>query len=506
VTPGIEGVLHYSGLPPKAERSKSRVKIKKLCSSCDLLQLFLLQNDLFQFDKRDVFNTLNRCTRVRMTNGHMNEVIPGGVDNAFSFMVDHVSDYAIFLLNTEGIVLTWNKAAAKMKGYAAEEIIGQFFGLLYTEDDRLKTHPRHNLNMAAANGTFQEETWRRKKDGSLFWAMVEIIAIKSPSGELSGFCKLTRDITGLKDLQDKVAAEKERAEVTLHAIGDAVISTDAEGKIESLNPKAEQLTGWKVTEALGRPFSEVFHVLDEGTLHPHEHELTAMLKQGELIAAKSPAVLRNRNGTNYAIEDAVAPIRLPDGRTTGGVIVFRDVTQSRKLLKTVTHQATHDSLTGLVNRREFENRLARSLSRAQQVHSTGAVLFIDLDNFKTVNDTFGHEAGDALLKQLSAMYSHVIRDRDTLARLGGDEFAIIADHCSQNEAYAIASKILHSTRDFRFGFGDRVVQVGVSIGLATFDARSGNGQEIVRHADTACYVAKRSGRNQIRLSTDNSHP
>jgi diguanylate cyclase (GGDEF)-like protein/PAS domain S-box-containing protein len=428
------------------------------------------------------------------------ELIPAErASRAFSSMVEHVSDYAIFLLDLNGIVLTWNNAAQQMKGYTVDEVVGQFFGMLYTNEDQQRGHPTHNLLLAAQNGTYQEETWRKKKDGSLFWALVEVIAIKDPDGEVSGFCKLTRDITVRKALRDQLTEQKQRAEVTLRAIGDAVISTDADGNIESLNPKAEQLTGWTTTDAIGRPFSEVFRLTNDPALdqHPGEHELTSMLRQAEVIATLSPAVLVARNGTQYAIEDAVAPIRLPDGRIAGGVIVFRDVTQSRQFLDAITHQATHDALTGLVNRIEFDHRLERSLDRAHHFHSAGALLYMDLDQFKIVNDTCGHAAGDALLKQLSNLYRDNIRDRDTLARLGGDEFALLADHCSMDEAYSIATKILQATRDFQFMFAGRAFKVGVSIGLACFDQHTGSAEEIVRRADSACYIAKEKGRNRI---------
>ncbi len=420
---------------------------------------------------------------------------------AFTSMVEHVSDYAIFLLDLNGIVLTWNNAAKKMKGYEADEVIGQFFGMLYTDEDQGRGQPGHNLELAARNGTYQEETWRQKKDGSLFWAMVEVIAIKDPDGGLSGFCKLTRDITVRKALQDQMAAEKQRAEVTLRAIGDAVISTDADGNIESLNPKAEQLTGWTTAEAFGRPFSTIFRLMNDPALDQdfRQHELASMLRQAEVIAAHSPAVLVARDGSQYAIEDAVAPICLPDGRIIGGVIVFRDVTQSRQFLDAITHQATHDALTGLVNRIEFEHRLERSLDRAHHFHSAGALLYMDLDQFKMVNDTGGHAAGDALLKQLSSLYREKIRDRDTLARLGGDEFALLADHCSMDEAFSIATKILQSTRAFQFTYADRVFRIGVSIGLVCFDQHTGSVEEIVRRADNACYIAKEQGRNRICL-------
>ena len=416
---------------------------------------------------------------------------------AFCYMAHHVSDYAIFLLDKNGCIRSWSKVSQAMKGYEAEEAVGQFFGMLYTDEDQARGHPQHNLADAAQNGTYQEEAWRKKKDGSLFWALVEVIAIREENGEISGFCKVTRDLSERKALQDQIIAEKERAQITLGAIGDAVISTDAMAKVTYLNPMAEQLTGWNSDQAIGRSFSDVMHVVDEVTHQPLEHQLVALVREGLPSPPNAPALLISRDGTRYSIEDTVAPINLSDGRADGAVIVFRDVTQSRKLLNTIRYQATHDSLTGLFNRIEFENRLERSLKRAHDAHSTGAVLYMDLDQFKIVNDTCGHAAGDRLLQQLANLYLGEIRDRDTLARLGGDEFALIVDHCTPDEAHAIASKILQSTCDFQFVHQGRTFKVGISIGLVMFDQNSKDKEEVLLLADRACYVAKEKGRNQI---------
>ena len=433
-----------------------------------------------------------------MSQTHLDEpVAEGEIAGFFSYAVEHVRDYAIFVMDAKGTIRTWNKAAETIKGYAADEAIGNFFGLLYTEEDRAQGRPQHNLKLAAANGTYQEETWRRKKDGSLFWAMIEIIAIKTPGGDLKGYCKITRDITSGKTLQDQLVIEKERAQLTLGAIGDAVISINANGKIDFLNGKAEQLTGWRCADAIGRPFPDVFNAVDESTGQSQELQLVSWLKQGRATQDNSPAVLISRDGTRYAIEDTAAPICLPDGRVSGGVVVFRDVTKSRQLLNTVTYQAQHDALTGLVSRTEFESRLQRSLDRTRHAHSTSAVLYMDLDQFKIVNDVCGHHAGDNLLKQLAKIYCGEIRERDTLARLGGDEFALIVDHCSVEEAYLIANKILQSTRDFQFVCKDRAFKVGVSIGLTMFDETVHSTQEVLQLADFACHVAKEKGRNQV---------
>jgi PAS domain S-box-containing protein len=186
----------------------------------------------------------------------------------FFYVAEHVHDYAIFLMDRDGKIHTWNKAAEIMKGYTAEDVVGQFFGILYTEDARVAGAPQHHLDMAVKHGAFQEEAWRRRKDGSLFWALIEIIAIRSASNELTAFCKITRDLTNRKALEHQLAAEKERAEVTLAALGEAVVTVDASGAVDYLNPRAEQLTGWTDEEARGHPLPEVFCVTDETTAHP----------------------------------------------------------------------------------------------------------------------------------------------------------------------------------------------------------------------------------------------
>jgi diguanylate cyclase (GGDEF)-like protein/PAS domain S-box-containing protein len=419
------------------------------------------------------------------------------VGDILSYVAEHVHDYAIFLMHPDGTIYTWNKAAEIMKGYTAEEAIGQFLGILYTEDDRARGAPQHNLDMAARNGAHQEEAWRRRKDGTLFWALIELIAIRSTDNELIAFCKITRDLTTRKVLEDRLAAAKERAEVTLAAIGETVITVDADGAVDYLNPRAEQLTGWTDADAKGHSLPEVFCVTDETTAHPRAEQLVTLLRDGRSLAPISTAVLTSRDGRRVAIEDTAAPIELPAGQIAGGTIVFRDVTDSRERFKTISYQATHDALTGLANRIEFEKCLTRSLERARRSKVSGALLYMDLDRFKLVNDTCGHDAGDQLLKQLATLYRDEIRERDVLARLGGDEFALVADHCTEDEAYRLAEKILESTRHFRFLWDEREFEVGVSIGLAMFDESTHDLQEITRLADEACYNAKKNGRNQI---------
>jgi PAS domain S-box-containing protein len=176
-------------------------------------------------------------------------------------MVEKVSDYAIFLLDPGGVIQTWNPAAEAMKGYRQDEAIGRNFSMLYTDEDRRRNHPLHNLAHAAEHGTFQESAWRQRKDGSLFWALVEVIAIRKKSGELEGFCKLTRDLSNLKQLQERLAAEKERAELTLAAIADGVISVDHAGLVEYVNYQAQRFTGWSQEDAKGLRIEQVFDIV-----------------------------------------------------------------------------------------------------------------------------------------------------------------------------------------------------------------------------------------------------
>lgn len=299
-------------------------------------------------------------------------------------------------------------------------------------------------------------------------------------------------------MQDQLEAERERVEVTLAAIGEAVVSVDGEGKVDYLNAKAERLTGWRCADARGLPLPVVFKAAVEADSHPRAIRLLERLRKGQQSGPALTAVLTRKDGATCAIEDTASPIRLKDGRLVGGVIVFRDVTQARQLLEAATYKASHDALTGLLNRTEFERNLQRSLDRARRSGATGAVLFMDLDQFKIINDSCGHAAGDQVLTQIAGLYRAEIRERDVLARLGGDEFALLADHCTKAQATSIAKKnpALHPGLPVR-GRRARVFSGGGSIGLATYDGSAQQAQDIINLADCACYTAKQGGRNQI---------
>lgn len=295
-----------------------------------------------------------------------------------------------------------------------------------------------------------------------------------------------------------VAEEKERARVTLHSIGDAVLTTDVDERITYMNPVAERLTQWSLGEARGRHISEVCSLIDESTMSSVPARVTKALHDQQVcpFGGNEVALIR-RDDTSMAIEESAAPLLNQQGRVIGGVMVFRDVTATRRMAQRITWAATHDSLTGLVNRREFESRVEAALLGAQNSSLQHVLCYLDLDQFKVVNDTCGHAAGDALLKQLSGVLLGRLRESDTLARLGGDEFGVLLEGCAPDRARLIAADLLAAVRDHRFHWEGRPFTVGVSIGLVPINAGTVSRAEVFSAADAACYAAKEQGRNRV---------
>ncbi|MHB9100819.1 MAG: EAL domain-containing protein [Sulfuricella sp.] len=300
-------------------------------------------------------------------------------------------------------------------------------------------------------------------------------------------------------------AEKERAQVTLQSIGDAVITTDIEGRVEFLNPVAEALTGWSNGEAIGRPLTQVFNIISEITRLPVENPVEKALRQNGIVGLANHTVLIRRDGQEVHIDDSAAPIRDRDGRILGVVLVFHDVGEKRKLAHQLSYQAKHDALTGLINRGEFERLLEDLLDSAANQHKQHALLYLDLDQFKVVNDTCGHSAGDELLRQLTAHIQAKVRESDTFARLGGDEFGILLENCPLDQAVRLANVLLDEVGAFHFAWLDKTFAVGVSIGVVAITATSGLSANVLAAADTACYAAKDKGRNRVQVySPDDS--
>lgn len=298
-----------------------------------------------------------------------------------------------------------------------------------------------------------------------------------------------------RNLNDALFEEKERAEITLHSISDGVITTNTDQIIEYINPAAEALTGWTLAEARGRSINEVLRLVDEQTLEPVVNPLTR--GDDSIHSFTRQTALLQHDGSSIAIEDRAAPIRDHRGRMIGGVIVFHDVSAARSMAQRLTWQATHDALTGLVNRREFETRADAALASAHNSGQHHVVCYMDLDQFKVVNDTCGHAVGDELLKQIAALLQSKLRESETLARLGGDEFGLLLYGCPLKRAQLIAADLLAAVRDFRLIWEGKVLSVGISMGLAAITLDSSSRAEILSAADSALFAAKEQGRNRF---------
>ena len=350
-----------------------------------------------------------------------------------------------------------------------------------------------------ARHPFQMEYRLRRFDGEYRWLLDIGSPRFLPNGEFAGYIGSCVDITERKRMEQALCREKELAQVTLHSIGDAVITTDAFEQVEYVNPVAEQLTGWKATAARGQSLTEVFQIINEITRKPVPNPVERVLREGCATGLANHTVLISRQGVEYSIEDSAAPIRDRQGQIIGAVIVFHDVTQSRQLANQLSWQASHDALTGLVNRRQFEQELAETLQHVQQENQIHVLCYLDLDQFKVVNDTCGHIAGDELLRQVSRLLRGGIRSIDTLARLGGDEFGILLKRCPLKRAEIIADQLRKAIQNFRFLWQDRTFSIGVSIGIVSLDADNCILDEVLSAADAACYAAKDRGRNRFHV-------
>ena len=303
----------------------------------------------------------------------------------------------------------------------------------------------------------------------------------------------------VKARTDELAVARDLAETTLLSIGDAVISTDMNEIVVMMNPIAEQLVGWSSNEAIGQKISDVFNVINEKTLETVACPIARCIESDTVILLESDTNLIRRDGTQVAIDDSAAPIHNAACEIVGAILVFRDITNERKLQQKLTYQASHDTLTGLVNRYEFELRTTNAFTFSQSEQRTHSIAFLDLDQFKIVNDTCGHAAGDELLRQLAKMLAGPIRNHDTLARLGGDEFAILLEDCDINNAVKVCDKIRQEIKNYRFVWDDQYFELGVSIGIAILDENCESVANALSNADSACYKAKESGRNCVKV-------
>jgi diguanylate cyclase (GGDEF)-like protein/PAS domain S-box-containing protein len=388
----------------------------------------------------------------------------------------------------------------ELAGYADSEIENTpeaFFALLHPDDlepalAAAKAHIRDDC-------PYDVEFRVRTKDGAYRWFRARGRSVRNAEGWAVRMAGSVSDINDSKLAEAQLFAEKERALVTLKSIGDAVITIDMRGHVEYFNPVAETLTGWKAHEAEGTPLATVCQMLDETTRQALPDPLERVGREGRTVKAATNVLLLRRDGTEIAINESAAPIRNRNGEIAGVVLVLHDVRREREYATQLSYQASHDALTGLINRREFEHRLGVALASARDLNRTHAMLYLDLDQFKIVNDTCGHAAGDELMRQVSMLLQGRLREGDTLARIGGDEFGVILENCSTEHAERIADQLRQTVTDFHFVWHDRSFSIGVSIGLVLVAEVPLTLAEVLSAGDAACYMAKEKGRNRVQL-------
>ncbi|WP_052055631.1 EAL domain-containing protein [Myxosarcina sp. GI1] len=307
------------------------------------------------------------------------------------------------------------------------------------------------------------------------------------------------DITERKQSELALYAEKEFAHLTLNSISDAIVATNIKGKIKYFNSTAEKLSGLKSHEVKGKFLTEVLTFVDEETRQPIIDPVARVLREDRTIHLAPSTVFVSQGTTEYAVDSSISPIKAKNDKIMGLVLVFKDVTSTRKLNRQLSWQATHDYLTKLFNRQEFERRLQTAINTAKQEREHHVFCYMDLDQFKIVNDTCGHLAGDELLRQIATILQQRVRATDTLARLGGDEFGLLLYQCSLLQAEETANTLKQIIRNFRFIWQGKSFNIGVSIGLVIIDEYTTDLAAIFSAADAACYAAKEDGRNCVKI-------
>jgi diguanylate cyclase (GGDEF)-like protein/PAS domain S-box-containing protein len=375
-----------------------------------------------------------------------------------------------------------NQMVETLTGYSREAFLSQAIGFseLRHPADRAVCDQAIDLAVAARR-PFRLVYRLRHQSGS--WRWVEEHGVVHGVGEHIQVQGFLSDITERRRRERRSQRQRWLTRATFASIGDAMITADGNGRIDAMNPVAERLTGWPAAEAKGLLLTDLVRALGNG------HNA-------------ADAVAINRNGMELAIAGTAAPVLDRKGKQAGAVVVFHDATVAREASRQLSYDATHDALTGLINRAEFERRLERAVRGAQQDLAHHTLCYLDLDHFKQVNDGDGHSAGDAVLRQLARDLGAAMRTRDTLSRLGGDEFGLLLEHCNQTRALEVAANLLRVVGESHFRWKDQTVSIGISIGVAPISSDSESPAAVLRNADAACYAAKRRGGNCVQLFRD----
>jgi len=412
-----------------------------------------------------------------------------GRDRLFQQLVETVQ-HAV-LIHRHHIVFA-NSRFLALLGLPADEVIGRPLNDFVTPDyvDLVAANLRRRLNGEPAAERYEVELQGARGDITRIELSSTVVdTAGEPALLLSALEMLPEAMT-----TSTMAAAQPRAMATLDAMGESVVTVDADGRIDYVNQAAETLLGQRFEQIVGRNFADVASLVDETDRRSLGDPIRMALTAGGRVTMGRRAVLVPANGAaERFVELTVTPLKTANGETTGLVLVLHDTSELRGLTRQMTYQASHDALTGLVNRREFERRLQEAMDLAANGDAAHALCYLDLDRFKVVNDTCGHTAGDNMLREVAAIIKEAVRDSDTVGRIGGDEFALLLVGCPLEKARQIADDVVHSVSDYRFVWKDKIFNIGVSIGLVEIGRGGGAIEDLMNSADSACYVAKKQG-------------
>jgi len=419
-----------------------------------------------------------------------------GVHSAFDYAV-----IGMALVAPDGRWLKVNRALCGIVGYSEPEMLGLTYHAM-THPDDLAIISAHAARLLAGEiATYEVEKRYIHKRGHNVHVFLSMSLVRDGNGAPLYFIWQVQDISVGKSTEEALFGEQERARVTLNSIGDAVLTTDIAGNINYLNVVAERMTGWCREEAEGRPLDEVFHILDGDSRLPARNPAKMALAENKTVDMAAGVVLVQRNGHEVGIEDSAAPIHDRDGKVTGAVLVFHDVTRARELAEKMAHLAHYDALTDLPNRVLLNERFVQATALARRHGRKAAILFLDVDRFKHINDSLGHGMGDKLLLSVATRLLACVRVSDTVSRQGGDEFLVLLPDIEHpQDAAHFAKKILTALAlPHRIDAQDLHVTMSIGIGVYPDDGRDLD--TVIKSSDTAMYNAKENGRNNYQFFT-----
>jgi diguanylate cyclase (GGDEF)-like protein/PAS domain S-box-containing protein len=401
----------------------------------------------------------------------------------------------VALIHT-GTILYANRAAGDLFGVDADTLVGKPITDLLRPAYRVLM--RKHVGAGADEALVPFEVQLISNDEQGLWA--ELHSKRITYGGEPALLTVARDITHRKSLETSLGRGKLQARITLESIGEGVITTDRNGTIDYMNEAAEQLIGGTRSAGIGKQLLDLLSLVDEVDRASLGDPVAKCLSERRRVNLGRRALLLSKQSERqFSTELTASPIRGPEGQVAGCVVIFHDVSELRGLAREMSYQASHDALTGLVNRAEFERRLEAALDSARGEGVSHVVCYLDLDRFKIVNDTGGHIAGDNLLREVGALLKQRLRDSDTVARVGGDEFAMLLAGCPLDKAQQIAEDVVHNVANHAFAWQDRTFDIGVSVGLVEVGKDSGSAESVLSAADSACYVAKQQGRGRTHV-------